>query len=153
MPTPIHTLEYWKNIEEQFKTLWHYPNCIGAINGKHIVIERPSNTGSMYFNYKKEFNIVLLALVNAEYRFITVDIGAYGKNSDGGIFRASKLGQGIINKKLNIPPEKELFGVNFKLPHVIVSDGAFPLLENCMRPFPCIQVNGDESKKMYNYRL
>lgn len=85
-----------------------------------MVFVKPPNTGSTYFNYKKEFSIVLLALVDADYRFITVDIGAYGKSSDGRIFRTFKLGQGIINRKLNIPLEKKLPGSNYKLPHVIV---------------------------------
>ncbi|KAJ8875774.1 hypothetical protein PR048_023673 [Dryococelus australis] len=145
MPTPSR--EQWQKVEEEFLTLWHYPNCIGAVDGKH-----PSNSCSLYFNYKKEFSIVLLAVVDAEYRF-NVDVGAYGRNSDGGIFRASKVGQGLINGTLDIsPPEKSLPGTNCALPHVIVGDRAFPLLKNVMRPCSGAQLANDESKKIYNYR-
>nr|CAI5840914.1 unnamed protein product [Callosobruchus analis] len=82
MPSP--TEEIWKTVEKNFCELWNFPNCIGAIDGKHVVIEAPANSGSLYFNYKKTFSVVLLALVDANYRFISVDVGAYGKNSDGG---------------------------------------------------------------------
>jgi hypothetical protein len=54
-------------------------------------MEAPPNSGSVYSSYKKTFSIILLALVDANYKFITVDVGTYGKNSDGGIFQNSAL--------------------------------------------------------------
>lgn len=51
----------------------------------------PINDGSTYYNYKKEHSIVILALVNAQYKFIMIDVGAYGRNSDGSIFDKSLM--------------------------------------------------------------
>jgi hypothetical protein len=44
MPTP--TLEKWLKIAEEFWSVWNFPNCIVAVDGKHVVITAPANTGS-----------------------------------------------------------------------------------------------------------
>ncbi|XP_068227673.1 uncharacterized protein [Palaemon carinicauda] len=142
----------WVQVEEGFATKWQYPNVIGAIDGKHVVITKPKNSGSLYFNYKKEFSIVLMALVDADCKFIIVDIGAHGKNSDGAIFRDSKLSKSLLSNTLNIPPPKALPNTNIVLPHVVVGDEAFPLNKNIMRPYPRSQLANNEANKIYNYR-
>jgi len=35
---PQQTEEEWKKKEDEFYSLWQFPNCIGAIDGKHIEI-------------------------------------------------------------------------------------------------------------------
>nr|CAI5840916.1 unnamed protein product [Callosobruchus analis] len=151
MPSP--TEEIWKTVEKNFCELWNFPNCIGAIDGKHVVIEAPANSGSLYFNYKKTFSVVLLALVDANYRFISVDVGAYGKNSDGGIFASSNMGKALLGNSFNIPPDKSLPGTTIIVPHVIVGDEAFPLSKHLLRPFPGTQIRNNISKRTFNYRL
>lgn len=81
MPTPGS--EDWKEIAEDFQRLWAFPNCCGAIDGKHVIIQAPSNTGSQFYNYKGSFSIVLLAVVDSRWRFRVVDVGAFGRSSDG----------------------------------------------------------------------
>ena len=65
------------------------------MDGKHILIRQPRNSGSFYFNYKGTFSIVLLALVDADYKFIYVDVGCNGRVSDGSVFQSSTLADAI----------------------------------------------------------
>jgi hypothetical protein len=112
----IPSEEDWKRIAKEFWDIWNFSNCIGALDGKHVVIEAPPNSGSLYFNYKKTFSIVLLALVDAQYKFLAVDIGAYGKNSDGGILSNSNLGKALERNKLNIPNDQYFLDANENCP-------------------------------------
>lgn len=47
-------------------------------------------------------------MVDAHYSFIFVDIGEFGRNSDGGIFMHFNLGKGLEKKILNVPPDTAL---------------------------------------------
>jgi hypothetical protein len=92
--------------EEEFYSLWQFPNCIGAIDGKYTEIQAPNNSGSLFFNYKKTFSVVLLAVVDANYKFTIIELGGYGKSNDGGLFTRSILGKSLEANKLNISNSK-----------------------------------------------
>ena len=77
-----------------------------------------------------------MAIVGPDYRFICVDIGGYGKNSDGGIFDSSNMGQRFEAGLMNIPKDKPLPGQNVSCSHVLIGDEAFALNPYLMRPFP-----------------
>lgn len=48
----------WLDIAEGFRNKCGLPNCMGAVDGKHIRIIAPPNAGSQYYNYKKYHSIV-----------------------------------------------------------------------------------------------
>jgi hypothetical protein len=104
--------------------LWNLPNYIGAIDGKYVKIQAPPNSGSKYFSYKRSFSVILLALVDARYKFTVVDIGLYGRNSDGGIFAHSEVWK-YLETHLSILEDKQLPAVSCLSPRVTVGDGAF----------------------------
>lgn len=150
MPEP--TEEKWVEIAELYCSIKNFPNCIGAIDGKHIRVVKPAHSGSLYYNYKHFFSIVLLAVCDANYCFIAVDIGDYGKNSDSSIFKNSNFYKKMIKKELSIPEDSLLPGASeYKLPYVIVGDEAFGLSHNVMRPYA--GKNLPLKKRVFNYRL
>lgn len=148
MPT---TEDEWKAVANSFAEKWGFPHCLGAIDGKHIVIRKPAGSGSYYYNYKKSFSIVLMALVNADCEFLMVDVGANGRVSDGGVFMNSKFGHKLKEQKLRIPMAEPLPVSSEILPYVIVADDAFPLMVNLMKPYP--QRNLTKEQEIYNYWL
>ena len=42
--------------------------CLGAVDGMHVASIRPLKSGTIYFNYKKFFSIVLLAVSDTNYQ-------------------------------------------------------------------------------------
>ena len=72
---PVPDINHWHRSEQGFCTKWNFPNCIGAIDGKHVVMQAPNKSGSLYYNYKGTFSVVLMAIVDPWYRFTCVDIG------------------------------------------------------------------------------
>jgi len=92
-----------------------------------------------------------MALVDAGYRFLYVDVGSYGRISDGGVFRDCSLSAAMESSMLSIPPDCELPWTSAVAPFVIVADDAFPLKRYIMKPYG--SKNLSSKQRIYNYRL
>ncbi|XP_029674117.1 uncharacterized protein LOC115242168 [Formica exsecta] len=110
---PSKTTEEWLHLAKEFKERWDFNHCTGAIDGKHVIIECPPNAGSSYYNYKNSHSIVLLRICDAQYMFTFVDVGAYGRRSDGGIFKDSKMERSLWD--FTIPLEQRCQRLTKKL--------------------------------------
>ncbi|KAH7981271.1 hypothetical protein HPB49_022859 [Dermacentor silvarum] len=88
----VPTTSDWQKVAEGFYEKWNFPHCVGAVGVKHVQIQAPPNSGSLYLNYKGTYSIVLMAIADSNLKFILVDAGAYGRQSDGGTLGASRLG-------------------------------------------------------------
>ena len=119
--------EDWGELANEFGTHWNFHNCCGAIDGKHIEIRKPSKSGSMYYNYKGFFSIILLAVVDAKYKFIWCNTGAPGSASDAGVFNACCLRPAREEGLLPFPNPQPFSGDDRDVPFFLVGDDAFPL--------------------------
>ena len=67
----------------------------------------------------------MLALVDAEYKFLWVDVGSSGSSSDAQIFNCSKLRRKTENGTLGLPPP-EPFGPRGPKLHYFLLDLHLP---------------------------
>lgn len=145
------TVEEWLEVAEGFEQQWNFPHCLGAVDGKHVVMVAPPNSGSVYFNYKHTHSIVLMAICDANYKFLYVDSGCNGRISDGGVYRKCSFPTALESGTLHWPDPIALPGGDVDVPYVIVADDAFALSLNMMKPFPGNFLS--PSKRIFNYRL
>ena len=137
-----NTEEEWKHISSEFSSRWNFPHCVGAIDGKHIAVKCPA---------KNFFNLFLFAIVDADYKFLYVDVGRNGRISDGGIFANSPIYQKLESGHLKIPKDEPLPDRIKPVPYMIVGDDAFPLKTYLMKPYP--SGNLPLTQRIFNYRL
>ena len=114
-------------------------------------MQKPIRSGSTYYNYKHTFSIVLMALVDADYKFLYIDVGAQGRISDAGVYNNCSLSKKLETNTLNIPPAEFLEQTDFHCPYMIVADDAFPLRTYIMKPYARRGMNKKEI--IFNYRL
>ena len=89
--------EKWLSVAKEFEEKWQFPNCVGAIDGKNVPLINPFNSASTYFS------LVLLALADADYKFLYVSVGRQGRINDGGVFKNSELYHLLVNNEINLP--------------------------------------------------
>ena len=147
--TPTTEAE-WEQVAEKFSTRWNFHHACGSLDGKHIRIRKPRNSGSVYYNYKGFFSIVLLALVDADYKFLWVNVGAEGSQSDCGIYNRSALEPALREDRMGFPRPHPLPHDDKDIPFFIIGDDAFPLRPYLVKPYSDKYLDHDQ--RIYNYR-
>ncbi|RCN25196.1 hypothetical protein ANCCAN_29093 [Ancylostoma caninum] len=127
---------------------YDYPRAVGFMDGKHIALKKPAHSGSAYWNYKSFHSIILLAICDCDYNFISFDIGSPGRAGDAGVFRNSPIRDFFENNDDLFPPTAELSGVGEAQYHILV-DGGFGMSHGYIRPYPETS-DSDESKRKFN---
>ncbi|KAH7951642.1 hypothetical protein HPB52_010951 [Rhipicephalus sanguineus] len=92
-----------------------------------------------------------MAVMDSECKYVLVDVGAEGRQTDGDIFKESDFGRDLTDGCLDIPPLGSLPGTSTNVPYVFVGDEAFQLRKDFMRPYPAKPL--DDGKRIFNYRL
>nr|XP_054753761.1 putative nuclease HARBI1 [Lytechinus pictus] len=145
------TEQEWRAIAEEYERRWNVPHVMGALDGKHVALRKPENSGSLYHNYKHFFSVVLMALVDANYRFLWIDTGAQGHMSDAQIYNASELKETVESGQIGFPPPEPMTNDNQNMPYFMIGDDAFALRTHMMKPYS--RKNLNRTERIYNYRI
>ena len=108
---------------------------------ENVIICCPPKSGSDYFKYKKNFSIILFAVVDSNYNFLYIDVGTNGRGNDVSVFSKSALNEALQQTLLNIPAEG-----------VFLVDDAFPLRTNILKPYTRATAL-NKTQLVFNYRL
>ena len=154
---PIHmqspSNDLLKDLAKEYYLLRDFSNCLGAIDGKQFRIKAPANSGSQYFNYKGYKSMLVQAVADARYRFVIIDVGAWGRQSDGGVYRNSNLYHNLTTNIYHTDTPQRLPGTLDKsTPLLMVGDEAYPLLPHLMKPYRRSALP-DVNKELFNYSL
>jgi hypothetical protein len=94
-----------------------------------------------------------MACVDANYKFLMVDVGVNGRVSDGGVIEQTTFYNKLQNSNLKLPNSEPLprSRDNREIPRVFLGDDAFALSNNIMKPFSHRTLAYEEN--IFNYRL
>ncbi|XP_046554345.1 uncharacterized protein LOC124263725 [Haliotis rubra] len=95
--------EEWALIEEVFRNRWNIPHAVRALDGKHMAIRNPAKIGSSYHNYNGFFSVVRMALMDGNYKFLWMHVGAYRSISDAQIFDECELKNYLEDGSIGFP--------------------------------------------------
>jgi hypothetical protein len=94
---------------------------------------------------------VLLAVVNAEYKFLYVDVGCNSRVSDGGVFNRCSLYHALATGTIELPPAIPLPGQSQPVPYFFVADDSFAMRNYIMKLYPFKDQSAPD--RIFNYRL
>ncbi|XP_073822231.1 uncharacterized protein [Musca autumnalis] len=141
------TSEEYVQIAQEFNASRQVPNCIGVVDGKHIVLKKPRRTVLEELNYTNMNSLVVMAACDANHiiRSATVTVEPH----------QSTFAKGIMNNTLPLPPNFPLpDDGSTDFPYYYIGSTSFPLRTNLMCPFDSSTTNTSNDKEVYfNYRL
>ncbi|XP_019698986.1 putative nuclease HARBI1 isoform X2 [Harpegnathos saltator] len=137
----------YPTLDEKIRTATFYeaakgfPNVIGAIDGSHVRIDRPSEDPDSYINRKQYFSIHVQGTVNHAMKFMDVFIGFPGSVHDARVFKNSPIYDDL----------HELCGGK-KYTYILLGDSAYPCLKQLITPY---KDNGHltQAQRNFNRRL
>ena len=127
------------------------PHTIGCIDRKHVRIECPKLSRTLYYNYNGFYSLVLMAVCDTNYCFSLIDIGQYSSNNDSRVLATSKMGQLCKDNEMNLPSSSKIFeSDDFDFTYFLLGDEIFLLKPWLMWQFP--GKNATKEERVYNYR-
>ena len=143
--------EGWRELSEQFMEKWNFQHTCGARHGKHVACKAHPNSGSVYYNYKGFYSTVLVALVDADCKFLRADAGSPGASSDVQSYNESELKEMAEDGPIGFPAPDPLPNDYKDVPYFFVVDDAFGLRKHIMKPYTLRGLTDEE--RISNYKL
>ena len=145
------TPDEWKELEREFRIRCNVPHALGALDGRHVAVKKPKNTGALFHNCKGLFSIVMLALVDGQYKFRWVDVGTAGSCSYAQMFNASQMKRRIEDGRIDFPDPASITQGGRDVPYFILADDAFALKTWLMKLYGRRMLTREE--RIANYRI
>ncbi|XP_069818599.1 uncharacterized protein [Dendropsophus ebraccatus] len=93
-----------------------------------------------------------MAIADAQYKFVAVDIGSFGRTNDSRVFKNSSMSRRLYTGNFGLPDPRPFPGTDGPLvPFVVVADEAFQMCENLLKLYSSRGLN--YRQRIYNYRL
>ena len=134
------------------KELWQFPYSWASIDGCHIPIKCPpggQEANKEYHNFKNFYSVVLMAMVDAKYRFVWGSCGFPGNSHDSVILQSTKFWSNV--KDGNFLPKFSQEENGLLIPPLVIGDSAFPFENWLMKPFTNAVLTPPQ--RYFNYRL
>lgn len=116
-----------ENVKSNFERIRGLPNCCGAIDITHIIMNLPSMDPSndVWFDKEKNYSMILQAIVDPNMRFLDVIVGYPGSVSDTIALKSSSFFR-LCEEGKRLDGNKSEY---------IVGDAGFPLLPWLLTPY------------------
>ena len=126
--------ELYETVDNLFQERFGFSQVLGAVDGTHIAINKPTENSQGYFSYKMKYTLNVQAVCDAKGKFLDVDIRWSGGTHDTKVYAKSHINKAMQEGR--IPKMyKTLLPGREKVPLLSLADPAYPLLPHCMKEY------------------
>ncbi len=144
---PNSEADFYKKMREM-EEAWQFPCCWSAVDGCHIPIKCPAGgleSSKEYHNFKNFYSVILMAMVDSNYRFIWGSCGF----PISIIFQSTDVWTNLVQNKTLLKIGREINRNH--IPALILADSAFPLKSWMLKPYSNALLTAKQ--RYFNYRL
>ncbi|XP_003723527.1 uncharacterized protein LOC100890618 [Strongylocentrotus purpuratus] len=102
-----------------------FSSNLGALESKCFEIKCPEDSGSIFYNYNGFYSIVLMALVDAKYIFLWIDVGY--ETYDAELFNSCELKQRLDSEPLGVSLPEPMSSDDEDILYFFVGDETFAM--------------------------